>query len=525
MTQASTPRRPPVGGAVSTSHYLATEAGAQALRDGGNAVDAAIAAAAVLCVVYPNNVALGGDLVALVRDPSGRVSFVNATGRASRQERLETLRQRHGDALPDRGIDTVTVPGGVRGWITLAGLGGRLGWEDLLSPALSCARDGVPVARSLGRAIRLERQALNADPGCRDVFLPGGTALVEGDLLVQPALADTFEQLIAKGLDDFYAGGVARQWIDGLRRRGSAIAEDEVSGYAPTVESPLTGKAGGTEVLTSPPNTQGFSLLRTLRALEDDNLGDPLGADAGRLAEIFASNNGVRARWLSDPDTARLSAEELISMAVNDAESDAGAATGDTVGLVAVSDDGWSVSLVQSVFWAFGAAILEPSTGILFQNRGTSFSLDPGHPAAFAGGRRPPHTLMPVLVLQDGELAYALATMGGQAQPQIHAQLLLRLLNGASAIEATSAPRWAVGAQDDGDTPATVTVEADAPASALKSLRVRSNRLKVVQPRDELLGHSNVIRVLPSGFDAASDPRSDGSAIVVGARPDLDPNL
>lgn len=515
MSGAPTPTSTPTGGAISTSHYLATEAGAQALRNGGNAIDAAIAAAAVLCVVYPNNVALGGDLVALVHDPRGQVHFVNATGRASTHQQLKTLKERHGDMLPDRGIDTVTVPGGVRGWTALARLGGRLGWKELLHPALMHARIGVPVARSLGRAIYLEREALSADPGCSEIFMPGGAPLVEGDLLLQPALADTFEHLITQGPDDFYVGGVARRWIRGLQHRGSLISEDEVAGYAPSGEPPISGKMGGLEVLTSPPNTQGFSLLRTLRALEDHELADPLGTDAGGLARIFAANNVIRSRWLSDPDTASYGAEALMSMDIDGAGSETRAASGDTVGLVAVSDDGWSVSLVQSVYWAFGAAILEPTTGILFQNRGTSFSLDPDHPAAFTPGHRPPHTLMPVLVLRDGELAFALATMGGQAQAQIHAQLLVRLVDGASSIEATSAPRWAVGAQDDGDTSATLTVEADVPAHTQRSLSDRPDGLKVVPPRDERLGHSNVIRVLASGYEAASDPRSDGSATIV----------
>jgi gamma-glutamyltranspeptidase len=513
------------GGAVSTSHYLATEAGAEALRGGGNAIDAAIAAAAMLCVVYPNNVALGGDLVALVRDPSGNVTFVNATGRAARSESLEDLRQRHGSVLPDRGIDTITIPGGIRGWQTLASLGSKLGWEELLSTARTAAENGIPVSRSTGRAIQLDLTALEADPGCREIFLPKGKALLEGELLVQPALAHTIGQLIAHGPGDFYSGSVAREWIEGLRSLGSVITEDEVAAYSTTIEPPITGQINGLQILTSPPNTQGFSLLRTLRALHNAGLQDPLGVDAGKLAQIFASNNTVRAQWLCDPDIAPREADDLITMSADGLEHEAKVASGDTVGLVAVSDDGWSVSLVQSVYWAFGAAILEPSTGILFQNRGTSFSLDPQHPAAFAPGRRPPHTLMPVLASQNGELTYALATMGGQAQAQIHAQLLLQLLNGASAVEATSAPRWAVGAQDDGDTPATLTVEADVRDDAIDSLSRYSPGLKMVQPRDERLGHSNVIRVTASGFDAASDPRSDGSAAVVARHPGMEQKL
>ncbi|MDQ0894369.1 gamma-glutamyltransferase family protein [Agromyces ramosus] len=506
-----------VRGAVATSHYLATEAGAEAMRSGGNAIDAAIAAAAMLCVVYPNNVALGGDLVALVRSPDGVVRFVNATGRAPSGTSLAELRERHGTALPARGIDTVTVPGGVRGWQALAESGGRLSWAQRLGRAEAAARDGVPVARSVARAARIDRRDLAADAGCRALFLPDGSPLDEGDTLRQPALARTIERLAEHGPDEFYTGRIASKWVAGLRALGSRISEADAAGYRAAIEQPISIEALGVEVLTSPPNTQGFSLLRTLRFLAQDGISEPLGADAGRLAAVFAENNRVRARWLTDPDASAVGAEALVSMDAPELSgADVRPASGDTVGLTAVSADGWAVSLVQSVYWAFGACVLEPQTGILFQNRGTSFSLDAAHPAVYAPGRRPPHTLMPVLVQRDGELVLAAATMGGQAQPQIHAHLLLNSLAGASAIEATSAPRWVVGVQDDGDTVRTVTVEADVPRQAQEALRASGLHVKTVQPRDEGLGHSNLIRVLPSGYDAASDPRSDGSAAIVG---------
>ncbi|UOQ87604.1 gamma-glutamyltransferase [Agromyces endophyticus] len=505
-------------GAVATSHHLATEAGAAMLRAGGNAIDAAIAAAAALCVVYPNNVALGGDLVALVRNPDGEIHFVNATGRAPAAQTLDVLRAHHGEALPNRGIDTVTVPGGVRGWEALAELGGRLGWGERLGAARRLAREGAPTATSVARAIRDERAALEADPGCRALFLPGGTPLDEGAPLVQPALADTFDRLAEHGPDEFYSGEVAARWIAGLEALGGRITAADAAGYRPVVEAPLRIEALGVEVVTSPPNTQGFSLLRTVRGIADRGLRDPLGDDAAELAELFHSANAVRAAWLCDPDVAPLDGAGLVTVDTPGRETDARPAHGDTVGLTAVSADGWAVSLVQSVYWTFGACVLEPSTGILFQNRGTSFSLDREHPAAFGPGLRPPHTLMPVLVLRDGELLQAQATMGGQAQPQIHAQLLLRSLGGASALEATSAPRWVVGVQDDGDTAATITVEADVPERAVRTLRAAGRfSVKQVRPRDEALGHSNLIRPTADGFDAASDPRSDGSAIVVDA--------
>ena len=503
-----------IGGAISTSHHLATEAGARMLRRGGSAIDAAIAAAATLCVVYPNNVALGGDLVALVRDPSGHTTFVNATGRAPRAVDPDTLRAKYGSALPDRGIDTITVPGGLRGWERLATLGARLTWCELLEDAHTHANEH-PVARSVARALANEAAQLSADPGFAAVFQPNGEPLRAGAPLRQPALSDTIGVLREHGPGAFYAGPLADAWITGLRSLGHAVDAHDAANIAASLDEPLRGTALGLDVLTTPPNTQGFALLRALRAVEEQRLSDPLGADAGALAAIFDEGNRIRSRWLADPDVGLTGAELIASVAPRQHVTDARAATGDTVGLVAVDDDGWAVSLVQSVYWAFGSGVLEPNTGVLFQNRGTAFSLDPAHPAAIAPGRRPPHTLMPVLVTKSGELAYANATMGGQGQAQIHTQLLLRLTAGADAGAATSAPRWVVGAQDDDDRASTLRIEADVNESARASLASADFNEKIVPPHSESLGHSNVIRATVDGWDAASDPRSDGSAIIV----------
>lgn len=494
-------------GAVATSHFSATAAGARILEQGGSAVDAAIAAAAMLCVVYPNNVALGGDLVALVRDPSGRTTFVNATGRAALAETRDDLAARHGSAMPDRGIDTVTLPGGVRGWKALASLGGKLGWEELLAPARSAAADGHPVARSVGAAIADEGDLLGRYDGWRSVFMPGGVPLVAGDRLAQPALAESIDRIARGGPDEFYIGGLAARWLAGLQDVGSKLTADEVRAYQPTTSEAIAANAFGHRILTSPPNTQGFSLLRTLVALERDVVADPLGVEAGKLAQLFLDANRVRAAALADPDVGP-TADELMTMAATEAPATPNG-RGDTVGLTVVAD-GWAVSLVQSVYEAFGSGILDPGTGIVFQNRGTAFSLDPTAPAVFAGGRRPPHTLMPVLIERDGDLAFAQATMGGQAQPQIHAQLFLRVRDGAPVAEATAAPRWSVGARGG------LLVEADVDPAARDALERTGMHVTEVPPRSEDLGHSNVIRVTEGGLEAASDPRSDGSAQVVG---------
>lgn len=507
-------------GAISTSHHLATEAGAAALKAGGNAIDAAISAAATLCVVYPNNVALGGDLVALVRNPQGHVRFLNATGTAPSGQTLEVLREKHGDALPLRGIDTVTVPGGIRGWEQLHKFGATRTWAEHLEAATALAERGFPNSRSVAAALIKDRDSLSRDPGAAAIFYPDGEPLAEGAHLVQPALAASLRRLAENGASEFYKGKLAQQWVAGLAELGSSISLEDAAAYRSVWGEPLEGEYKGFRVLTGPPNTSGFMLLRALNAISGTGgvgIADPLGAGAGDLAKSFHSANAIRAAFLADPAFGGATGEELVTIADLDFPvAGAAKASGDTVGFAAASADGWAVSFINSLYWGFGAHILEPSTGIIFQNRGTSFSLDPESPNAFAPGKRPRHTLMPVLILKGHELAWVPATMGGSAQPQIHAQLLLRSLEGAAPHEATHAPRWIVDElQPDSDV--SVMVEEDVPVQTREALAAAGFELNVVPQHTEGLGHSNLIRVLPYGFEAASDPRSDGSAIVVPA--------
>ena len=516
MSNATSPR-----GAISTSHHLATEAGAAVIEAGGNAVDAALAAAATLCVVYPNNVALGGDLVALVRNPAGEIRFLNATGTAPAGQTLEALREKHGDALPLRGIDTVTVPGGVCGWNSLHEYGATRPWAAHFEAAIRHAEAGFPNSRSVAAALVEDRATLEADPGAREVFYPGGAPIAEGETLVQPALARTLRRIADGGSAEFYAGETARKWIAGLSRLGSKITAQDAIDYQACWGEPLELEFDGVRVLTGPPNTSGFMLLRALRAVAA-GIDDPLGAGAGRLAEAFRDANAIRAALLADPGFGGASGKELIAAAPPSQEEQLPGdpkASGDTVGFSAWTADGWAVSFINSVYWGFGAHILEPDTGIIFQNRGTSFSLDPASPNAFAPGKRPRHTLMPVLVLRGDELAWVPATMGGAAQPQIHTQLLLRSLAGAAPEEATHAPRWMVQ-ERRGDEPVSVMLERDVPEAAREAIAAAGFELVEVDPRCEELGHSNLIRIRPAAdgsvvVDAASDPRSDGSAIVV----------
>ena len=516
----------PFRGAIATPHVLATRAGEAAYRAGGSAIDATLAAAAVLTVVYPHNTSIGGDSFSLIRTPEGTTRCINATGYAGVAVDAGALRRRHGRQLPPIGIDTVTVPGAVRGWQRLHELGACREWEANLGDAIRYAHEGAPVAWSLAGAIRASEEHLRADRGAASVFFDGEGRKPEiGDILRQPALAESLRGLASRGADDFYSGAIATRLITGLRSLGSALDAADFAAYAARDENPIRVDFAGRTVLTSPPNTQGFLLVRYLRHLSAAGLEHPeLGAAAGDLARSFHAGNRLRDTLLADPEFARVDLARLIAEQPNPAGVDeAGPAglipKGDTVGIAAVDSEGWAVSHIQSVYHHFGAAILEPETGILLQNRGTSFSLDDDSDNVIAPRKRPSHTLMPVLVERDDRLIGVNACMGGKAQAQIHTQLLLRQVAGVDAQQTVGGPRFVVGAVTPADTADSVHAEENLTGAVLRGLRETGFSVRVVPRYSEMLGQANVVQIADDGsFDAASDPRSDGSAAVVERR-------
>jgi gamma-glutamyltranspeptidase len=512
-------------GVAATPQADATAAAERAFAAGGNAIDAALAAAAVLTVTYPHNCALGGDLFALVHLPDGRILSVNASGPAGSRADAAALR-RQGDAMPVIGPATVTVPGLVAGWETLHGLGARLPWKDALAAATELARGGAAVAPNLAEAIAETRAGIEADPGMAAVFHPGGTPLEAGDVLLQPALAATLERLATAGARDFYAGDVAARLLAGLEALGVALTADDLAAFAPEVGEPLAAGHAGVEVLTSPPNSSGLILLQALAALDAAELEDPLGAGAAALAEILRAGTEDRDRLLGDPrhvgvDVADwLGAERLGELAERARGALAGERPparpqldprplGDTVAVVTADAGGTAVSLIQSLFHGFGAQLLEPDTGVLVHNRGAFFTLRDGHPNALAPGRRPAHTLMPVMVRRGGRLVGVLGTMGGRVHAQIHAQVLLRLLGGAAPQAAVDAPRWIVGGMEMGEPDDTIRIEDGCDAAARAALASAGLRIVDVPRDSDVLGHAQAIWLEP-GLAAGSDRRADG---------------
>jgi gamma-glutamyltranspeptidase len=513
--------------AIATPHAAATRAGAAAFDAGGNAVDAALAAATTLAVVYPHMCGVGGDLFALVREPEGRIVVVNASGAAPAAVDPATLARVH-DEMPLYGPHAVTVPGAVSGWAALAADWSALGLERALAPAIAAAADGTPVASSLAETLAWGADRYASDPGLASVFFPGGQPLAEGAELRQPALAATLTTIASDGPEAIYGGDVGDALADHLTSLGAAMTVDDLAAHAVERDSALSARFGSFDVSVSPPNSQGFVLLQILEVIERLGLDpDPNGPDAGRLAELFRLTAIDRDRHNADPRHARVRVGTLLDdghlAAIADemsAPPRAGDAQpvhrGDTIALVAADASGLAVCLIQSLYDGFGSGILEPRSGVVLHNRGACFVLEPSHPNALAGGKRPAHTLMPVMVTRDGELAAVAGTMGGGAQPQINAMTLARALRlGASAADAVALPRWLVNGMSVGASSRAALVERDVDERATASLEAAGYALERVEPRSEDVGHAHLIRLLEDGrLDAGTDPRADGEVSV-----------
>ncbi len=511
--------------AIAAPHFEATRAGLAAFDAGGNAIDAALAAAVTLAVVYPMACGVGGDLFALVQQPEGQVTAVNASGAAPREIDPAALR-RLGPDMPDRGPFTVTVPGAASGWQALHRLGAVLPWGSAFSPAIAFAHDGVAVASSLALSLA-EGEDLMHDTGLRGVFTRDGRALRLGEPLVQPALARTLEALAAEGPSALYGGEVGLAYVEGLRAAGSPMTLDDLAAHEAELVAPLIGSYRDLHVRVVPPNSQGFVLLQILAAIERLGIDpDPLGPDAATLAEIARVCSMDRDRHNADPRRAHVPFEALIDdgriASICDlvdsgrapSEPPTTPVSGDTIALVTADAEGHAVSLIQSLFSGFGSGILEPATGIIAHNRGALFSLDPSSPNILEGAKRPAHTLMPVLAHRDGRLAAVSGTMGGGGQPQINAMSLIRTFDlGLEPRDTLHAPRWLAGGLEVGFAGKQIDIESSVAATVADAFRRAEFKLVLRGEMDEWLGQAHLIVTRPDGsFAVATDPRADGEA-------------
>lgn len=517
-------------GAIATPHKAATRAGQQVLDSGGNAVDAVIAAAAVLAVVYPNQCTIGGDAVALVATPDGRRTVVNGTGRSPSALDVGAIRAAH-SAMPAIGALSVTVPGVISTWEAMADHWGTRPLAAALTHAATLAEQGVTIAPGLARSLRTRLELLRADEGCASILLRDGELPADGSLLRQPQLARTLRTLATDGPAALYGGPIGECVVRTLRAKGSPISMTDFREHSALIGEADVVTCGGLEFATSGDNTQGpyfrlgLAVLERIRA-ETGVVPDGLGADAGLVAEVLAVAAAAR------DGRAGIEALDTPSFAVTDAVVDLAwslarrggqrfplqpVRLGDTVAVACVDASGTGVVLIQSTFNAFGSCVLDPDTGVLLHNRGAAFDLDPSSKNALGAGIRPPHTLMPVVVSREGRVIAAHGTMGGPGQPQTQTHLALSQLAGQPAAVSVSRPRWVLK-QATGEPHAAagyrmISAESDLAPEARSSLADAGFEMHWLPPRSDLVGHAQVVRVqADGGFDVGTDPRADGAS-------------
>jgi gamma-glutamyltranspeptidase/glutathione hydrolase len=501
---------------AAAADQTATQAAIEVFTRGGNAVDAAVAANAAMAVTAPHLCGLGGDLLALVRTADGEVVGLNATGRAGSGADAGALRAEGHVAVPMRhDIRAATVPGAVDGWLLLHERFGALDLAAVVAPAVRLAASGFPASPLLVRSIEALDDA--ARPHFAELV---GQATVPGAPVRRPGVARTLHNIVDGGRDGFYGG----EFGAGLRSLSGGLFTDADLGAVQADWVPvLTAPAWGVELATIGPNSQGYLFLGAARLA--DQLGLPRDPDDPTWAHLLVE--AASTAGFDRPAVLHEGADGPSLVAGIEARADlvdrerAGrrpvpSASGDTTYLCTADANGMAVSLIQSNAWGFGSLLVEPGTGINIHNRGLGFSLEPGHPAEYGPGRRPPHTLCPAMATRDGELAGVFGTMGGDAQPQILLQLAARLWAARQGVaDAVAAPRWALqGAATGFDTwtsgrAPTVAVEGHAGSRWADGLAARGHDVARAPAYDSGFGHAHAIVVEPSGtFAASADPRA-----------------
>jgi oxamate amidohydrolase len=516
-------------GVVCAPHFATVEAGRSALAEGGNAIEAMLTMAASIAAVYPHMNHLGGDGFWLIREPSGRVPAIMAAGPAAAAAKPELYRDY--ETMPTRGpLAALTVPGVIGGWMlaleAAAAHGGKLPLKELLTPAIAQARQGYAVTRSQVRLTEENFSGLKDVPGFAAQFLLDGKAPKLGAVLKQEAFAATLEHLTHAGLDDFYRGDVGREIAADLERIHSPLSRTDLERYRARIAEPLRVRvASGTLFNTDAP-TQGAVSLLILALFAR------LGV---REAESFDHIHGLveatkrallmRDRLITDPNYLAHPLERVLderSLAAEAAKIDRRKAApwpgalnaGDTIWMGAADTSGLVVSYIQSLYWEFGSGCVLPRTGVLMQNRGSSFSLQPGALNFLAPGRLPFHTLNPALAVLDDGRVMAYGCMGGDGQPQTQSAVFTRYVNFRQSLpEALDRPRWVLGRTWGGPRTA-LRLEPRFDDSVIEALAAAGHDIDLLsEARSDVMGHAGAAVLHSNGTcEGGHDPRADGGA-------------
>ncbi len=446
-------------GMAATSHPLATQVAIDILKNGGNAIDAAIAANACLGLMEPTGNGIGGDLFAIVWDAKTRKLYgINASGRSPYALKKQYFLDNGLTAIPPRGPLPVSVPGCVDGWFELHGKFGKLPMERILQPTIDYAREGFPLSEIIAHAWALNARVLKDYPGFREVFMPGGRVPEKGDIFRNPYLANTLEKIARDGRDAFYKGEIARTMVDYIREQGGFLSMKDLADHTSEWVEPVSTNYRGYDVWELPPNGQGIAALQILNILEQHDISS-MGFGSTKYMHLFTEAKKLayedRALFYADMDFSDVPVETLVSKGyarerahLIDPERAARSypagklKDGDTIYLTVADEDGNMVSLIQSNFRGMGSGMTPPGLGFILQDRGELFSLEKDHFNEYEPHKRPFHTIIPAFVTKDGKPYMSFGVMGGAMQPQGHVQILVNMIDfGMNLQEAGDAPR------------------------------------------------------------------------------------
>ena len=517
-------------GMVTASHHLAAQSGLNVLREGGNAIEAMIAAAATISVVYPHMNGLGGDGFWLISEPNRRPPrAINAVVAAGAAVDEALYRQRGFSKVPERGpLAANTVGGTISGWqkalVISDEWGSRFSLERLLEDAIYYARAGMPVTESQYRMTTEKRDELVDVPGWADVFLVDGHAPPPGTLFKQPALAETLQRLAAEGLDDFYRGGLARKIAADLERAGSPITGEDLARQSAVETEPLSVKLRTGTLYNVMPPSQGLASLLILGIFDRLDCEEAEGVDyVHGVVESTKQAILIRNEHVTDPAYMKVDPRDFLTESALTELADkidkkkampwpVQAVPGDTVWLGAIDVEGRAVSFIHSIYWEFGSGVVLRDTGIKWQNRGSSFSLNENEQNYVRPGRLPFHTNNPAMALLYDGRVMLYGTMGGEGQPQTQAAIFTRYaMFGQELQQAITAPRWVLS-RTWGSPRADLRIEGRFDREVIDALRDAGHEVTVLEPLTHVMGHAGAIVLHPSGLmEGATDPRSDGA--------------
>ncbi|GAE26115.1 gamma-glutamyltranspeptidase [Halalkalibacter wakoensis JCM 9140] len=531
-------------GMITTPHYLASQAGLHVLQNGGNAIEAAIAAASTISVVYPHMNSIGGDNFWLIYNAkTKKVKALNSSGRSGEQATISFYKEKGFDKIPARGyLSANTVPGAVAGWgeaytYSTENVGRTHEWKDLLNYAIGYVKEGFAVTPSQEHWTNVNidendhefRYLQRFDEFCKTFLKADGSSYKKGELMKQPDLANTLQKIADEGSKAFYEGDIAKLIVADLQENGGLLTLNDFKNHQSNWVDPISVEYKGHTAYNLPPNTQGMaslSILNILNNFDFETIEEGSTEYYHLLIEATKLAFADRDKWLTDPDFVDIPVDDLLSKShgmtlANEINVQLSKEMekqldpkGDTVWFGVVDKEGNAVSFIQSIYHDFGSGIIPKNTGVLLQNRGSFFSLDEKEINCLEPNKRTFHTLNPAMLLKDDELSLVYGTMGGEGQPQTQAALVTRIIDYQFDVQAAiEAPRWLYG-RTWGASSNSLKVESRVSAEVIQALKKLGHDVELVDEFTDIMGHAGAIQIDQNKVrHGGADPRGDGAAL------------